>query len=273
MEEGVTGRLTSLSRSLAGKRVIVTGAASGMGRATAYLFADEGARVVVADMNADGVHRVVDEIREVHGEASAAGISVDITEDESRRALLRLCVDKFEGLDILVNNAGVSMFSSMLGDHMDDQQFMLAWTRTLEVNLSSYAHMIRLCVPELRKCPTGGRVVNIASTEGLVSTPGLAAYTASKHAVIGLTKACATEFGRLNVTVNTVCPGPVRTGMTEIIPEESKVKYARRKVPVGRYGEPEEVAHVTVSTCLPACTFLNGATIVVDGGMSISHTL
>lgn len=270
MGEVVSRRLTSLSRSLEGARVIVTGAASGMGRATAHLFADEGARVVVCDLSADGVSRVVDEIRGVHGDGRAVGVAADMTVDSSRREVLRASLDNFGGLDVLVNNAGVSMLSSMF---MDDDAFLDAWNRTLDVNVTSYAHMIRLCVPELRKKDTGGRIVNIASTEGLVSTPGLAAYTASKHAVIGLTKACATEFGRHNVTVNTVCPGPVRTGMTAVIPEESKVKYARRKVPVGRYGEPEEVAHMTVSLCLPACTFVNGTTVVVDGGMSISHTL
>ncbi len=270
MGEAVTKRLTSLSRSLYGARVIVTGAGSGMGRATAHLFADEGAQVVVADLNSDGVQLVVDEIEAVHGSGRAVGIAADMTEDSSRRAVLQRCLDSFGGLDVLVNNAGVSLVSSLF---MEDEAFLPAWSRTFDVNVSSYAHMIRLCIPELRKKDTGGRIVNIASTEGLVSTPGLAAYTASKHAVIGLTKACATEFGRHNVTVNTVCPGPVRTGMTAVIPEESKLKYAKRKVPIGRYGEPEEVAHVTVSMCLPACTFLNGATVVVDGGMTISHTL
>lgn len=113
--------------------------------------------------------------------------------------------------------------------------------------------------------------MNVASTEAVVATRGLAAYTASKHAVIGLTKSFAVELGRSNITVNAICPGPILTGMTSAIPEESKEKYARRKVPIGRYGDPEEVAQMTLSVCLPAASFLNGASIVVDGGMSINH--
>ena len=106
----------------------------------------------------------------------------------------------------------------------------------------------------------------------MIATGGLAAYTASKHGVIGLTKSLAVELGRTGVTVNCICPGPIRTGMTAGIPEEAKETYAHRKVPLRRYGEPEEVAHGTLNFVLPASSFMNGAVLVVDGGMTIRHT-
>jgi 3-oxoacyl-[acyl-carrier protein] reductase len=167
-----------------------------------------------------------------------------------------------------VNNAGISLVSSVLSS--SDDEFDAAWDRTLAVNLSAYAHMIRLVVPHMKTRGTG-RIVNIASTEAIVATPGLAAYSAAKHGVVGLTKSCAAELGRHGITVNAVCPGPIDTAMTASIPEESKTIYAKRKVPLRRYGDPEEVAQMTLSACLPAASFLNGAAIVVDGGMTVLH--
>jgi 3-oxoacyl-[acyl-carrier protein] reductase len=131
--------------------------------------------------------------------------------------------------------------------------------------------MIEACLPHLQA--TGaGRVVNIASTEALGATAGLSPYTASKHGVVGLTRALAVELGRTGVTFNCVCPGPIRTGMTASIPDEAKTVFARRRVPLRRYGEPEEVAHMTLSLCLPAASYCNGAVVVVDGGMLAQNT-
>jgi 3-oxoacyl-[acyl-carrier protein] reductase len=115
-------------------------------------------------------------------------------------------------------------------------------------------------------------VVNIASTEGLGASAFASPYTASKHGVIGLTRALAVELGARGVTVNCVCPGPIRTGMTEPIPDEHKRRFARRRVPLRRYGEPEEVAHGTLSLVLPAASYINGAVLVVDGGMLAQNT-
>ena len=115
-------------------------------------------------------------------------------------------------------------------------------------------------------------MVNIASTEAIVTTAGMVGYTATKAGVVGLTKSFAVELGRQGITVNCICPGPIRTGMTASISDEDKETYARRRVPLRRYGDPEEVAQMTLSLCLPAASFLNGAIIPVDGGMSIRHT-
>lgn len=261
-------RLTKLSRSVAGRRVIVTGAGSGMGRATAHLFADEGARVVLADRSADGVSEVVAEIESAHGSGVAVGIAVDVAKPADRQALIQRCLDSFGGLDVLVNNAGVSLVSSAFSE---EDEFLTAWDATLAINLSAHVHLARLAVAHLMKAEGGGRIINIASTEGIIATPGLAAYTAAKHGVIGLSKSLATELGRHNVTVNAVCPGPIRTAMTSDITDEAKETYARRRVPLRRYGDPEEVAHMTVNLAMPASSFVNGATVVVDGGMTIKH--
>jgi 3-oxoacyl-[acyl-carrier protein] reductase len=117
-----------------------------------------------------------------------------------------------------------------------------------------------------------GRVVNIASTEGLGATAFMSPYTASKHGVIGLTRSLAVELAPRGVTVNAICPGPIHTGMTAVIPDEAKQKFARRRVPMRRYGEPEEVAHMVLSLVLPAASYVTGAVIPVDGGLTVQNT-
>ena len=246
----------------------MTGAASGMGRATAQLFADEGARVAVIDVNAASVHEVVDQINAAHGPDTAIGLVADISEPGALNRVVDAVGAQLGGLDILINNAGVSVATSAFQDY---DEFSTNWDRTLAVNLTAQAHLIRLALPFLLDAG-GGRIVNIASTEVIVTSAGLAAYAASKAGVVGLTKSFAVELGRHGVTVNCICPGPINTGMTALIPAADKETYARRRVPLRRYGEPEEVAHMTLSLCLPASGFVNGAIIPVDGGMSIRHT-
>lgn len=261
-------RLTALSRSIEGRRAIVTGAGSGMGRATAQLFADEGARVMVTDVDGDGVDAVVAEIVEAHGDGAATGMVCDVADLDHLRALVHRADDRLGGVDIVVNNAGVSLPNSLFGP---EDEFEHNWARTLDVNLTAHARLVRLALPLLAQSGEG-RVVNVASTEAIVATAGLAAYTASKAGVVGLTRSLAVELGRHGVTVNCVCPGPIHTGMTEAIPDEAKAIYARRRVPLRRYGSPEEVAHMTLSLCLPSAGFVNGAVVTVDGGMTIRHT-
>jgi len=258
------GRLSKLSRSIAGKVAIITGAGSGMGRATAHLFADEGAQVAVVDMNTDGVDSVVREITGAGG--TAAGWAIDVTDNGAISTLVREVVARFGGIDILVNNAGVSQAAPI-----DSDDFEATWTRTLAVNLTAHAQLVRACLPHLM-AHGSGRVVNIASTEGLGATAFISPYTSSKHGVIGLTRSLAVELGARGVTVNCVCPGPIHTGMTAVIPDEAKQKFARRRVPLRRYGEPEEVAHATLSLVLPAASYINGAVLVVDGGMTVQNT-
>ena len=257
-------RLTTLSRSIAGRAALVTGAASGMGRATAHLFADEGARVAVVDRTAEGVERVVGEIAAASGEA--AGFVADVADAAALHTLVRDVVARFGTVDILVNNAGVSLPAPIDAEHWEE-----AWAMTFAVNLTAQARLVRECLPFLR-AKGEGRVVNVASTEGLGATAFMSPYTASKHGVIGLTRSLAVELGSQGVTVNCICPGPINTGMTAPIPDDAKRKFARRRVPLRRYGEPEEVAHATLSLVLPAASFVNGAVVVVDGGMTAQNT-
>ena len=261
-------RLSTLSRSIDGKVAIVTGAASGMGRATAHLFADEGAHVVVAALGAERVAAVVDEICAAHGPDRALGIECDVADHEQLRSMVEATVQQFGRLDIVVNNAGVSMINSAF---QPEDEFEANWATTLDINLTAHARLIRLALPHLINSGAG-RIVNIASTESIVTTAGLAAYAATKAGVVGLTKSLAVELGRHGVTVNCVCPGPIDTGMTAGIETEAKEKYARRRVPLRRYGIPEEVAHMTLNLCMPASSFVNGTSIPVDGGMTIRHT-
>ncbi|NND76230.1 MAG: SDR family oxidoreductase [Ilumatobacter sp.] len=262
-------RLTALSRSIAGRTAVVTGAASGMGRAISHLLADEGARVVIADLGGDRVGAVVDEIRSVHGDDASLGVVCDVADHAQLEAMVEAATDWSGAIDIVVNNAGVSLATSAF---QPTAEFEDHWARTLDVNLTAHARLIRLAVEHLRAAPGGGRVVNIASTEAIVTTAGLAAYAATKAGVVGLTKSFAVELGRYGVTVNCICPGPIETAMTADIDAAAKETYARRRVPLRRYGTPEEVAQMTLSLCLPAASYVNGAIIPVDGGMSIRHT-
>jgi 3-oxoacyl-[acyl-carrier protein] reductase len=239
-----------------------------MGRATAHLFADEGARVAVVDLDSERVLAVVDEIRSADPAYEAEGFACDVGSPTAIHRLVDDVVARFGGIDILVNNAGISLVG---GAMTPEEEFEAGWARTLDVNLTAHARLIRAALPYLQ-ANGSGRVVNIASTEGVIATGGIAAYTAAKHGVIGLTKSFAVELGRTGVNVNCVCPGPILTGMTAAIPDEAKELYAKRRVPLRRYGDPEEVAQMTVSMCLPAASFLNGATVIVDGGMTIRHT-
>ena len=256
-------RLSQLSRSIRDRVALVTGAASGMGRATAHLFADEGARVAVTDVSAQGVDAVVKEIREAGGDA--VGWVFDVRDPARTVEVVDQIVERFGGLDILVNNAGITQIAPIEGEG-----FEASWNQVLDVNLSSQARLIRAALPHLKR-NGAGRIVNIASTEALGGQRSLTSYTVAKHGVVGLTRALAVELGDRGVTVNCVCPGAIRTGMTAPIPEEAKSKFARRRVPLRRYGEPEEVAHATLSLVLPAASYINGATLVVDGGFTIQN--
>jgi 3-oxoacyl-[acyl-carrier protein] reductase len=224
------------------------------------LFGAEGARVAALDRDGGGVAEVADAISLERG--IAYGRALDVADPDAVTNAIDEVVAKLGPVGILVNDAGVSIPAPI-----DGADFDAAWDLTLAVNLTGYARMVRACLPHLLEAG-GGRIVNIASTEGLGATPGISPYTASKHAVVGLTRSLACELGPKGITVNCVCPGPIHTGMTAVIPDEMKERFARRRVPLRRYGDPEEVAHMVLNLALPASSFVNGAIVTVDGGLS-----
>jgi len=248
-----------LSRSVAGLTVLVTGAASGMGRATARVFAAEGAKVAVTDFVAGGAEAVAAEI--VANGGTAKAWTLDVANRDNINAVVNEIAAHFGGLDIIVNNAGISVATPIDGDGYD-----AAWEKSIAVLLTAHPRIIRAALPYLRKSRSP-RIVNIASTEALGATALHSPYSAAKAGVVGLTRSLAVELGRDGITVNCICPGPITTGMTARINDEHKAIYARRRTALGRYGDPEEVAHMTLSLCLPAASFLTGAIIPVDGGL------
>ena len=164
------------------------------------------------------------------------------------------------GLDAVVNNAGVSAFSPI-----DSDGYEAVWDRSLAILLSAHQRVIRAALPFLRASPAP-RIVNIASTEALGATAMDSPYAAAKAGVTGLTRALAVELGREGITVNCICPGPILTGMTAKVPDADKDIFAQRRTALRRYGRAEEVAHMTLSLCLPASSYITGECIAVDGG-------
>jgi 3-oxoacyl-[acyl-carrier protein] reductase len=227
-----------------GRVAIVTGGASGIGRATAELLRAQGVAVAVFDRSGDD--------------------PVDITDVDAVAAAVERVRGELGPVDILVNAAGIAT-----GGRLEDDGFIEAWERTMAVNLTGMMHVVRACIGDLL-ASGHGRIVNVASTEGLGASRVGSPYTASKHGVVGLTRSLAVEYGRRGLTTNCVCPGATLTGMTEIIPEEMRDTFARRNVPIGRYARPEEVAFMIVALTALEATYVNGAVIPVDGGLTIS---
>lgn len=243
--------------ALEGKIAIVTGASSGIGRASALRFAEEGARVVCADVDEAGGEETV---RLIGG--AAVFQHTDVSDRAQAEALVQRAVDEFGGLDVAFNNAGTEGTMAPTADATDE-----IWDRTIAVNLTGVFYAMRAQIPALR-ARGGGSIVNCASIAGLVGFPNLPAYVASKHGVVGMTKSTALELAPEGIRVNALCPGVIDTPMVDRATghdPEAKGGYAAAE-PVHRLGRPEEMADVALWLCSERSSFVTGQAIAADGG-------
>jgi NAD(P)-dependent dehydrogenase (short-subunit alcohol dehydrogenase family) len=241
--------------------VLVTGAASGIGRAAAVLFARRGARLVLGDLDQEGLIAVADRIAG-HGHEVVVRCT-DVADPSQIRALVDLAVDRFGRLDAAFNNAGMSGTYAPLRD-----QDLMGWERTLAVNLTGVFLGLQAEIPAMLATAGGGAVVNTASAAGQMGFAHLPAYVASKHGVIGLTKSIALEYASQGIRVNAICPGTVRTKMLgEFAGSDEAVEAMGAMAPIGRIGEADEIAEAAVWLCSDAASFVTGHALVVDGGV------
>jgi NAD(P)-dependent dehydrogenase (short-subunit alcohol dehydrogenase family) len=243
-----------------GKTALVTGAGSGIGRATALAFAKYGARVVVADLNQAGGRETVEMIHErFHGEA--AFIGVDISDPGQVQAMLAETVQTFGSLHYACNNAGVAGEQGTTADYSLDD-----WRRVIDTNLTGTWLCMKYELPEILKAG-GGAIVNVSSILGQSGFANAPAYTASKHGILGLTKTAALEYATQNVRINAVCPAVIETPMIGPIREDAEMLAAMKAMhPINRLGQPEEVAEAIVWLCADESSFVVGEALLVDGG-------
>ncbi len=246
--------------SLDGKVALVTGAGSGIGRATARLMAHEGAKVVLVDWNLDGAQETEAQIREAGGDAIA--IKADVSQASDVEAFMQKAVDTYGKLDIIFNNAGIEGVRSELAEATEEN-----FDRIISVNLKGVFFGIKYAVPHLVR-NGGGSIINTASVAGLVGTMGLGHYAASKHGVVGLTRTAALELANRNIRVNCVCPGGVDTPMVARLraAQPQSMPQPGSASPMGRLAQPEEIAQMVVFLASDAASFVTGAAIPVDGG-------
>lgn len=245
---------------LTGQVALITGAASGMGKAQAIAFAKEGAKVIAVDLNEVGVNEVVSQIREKNGDAIA--LKANVANRTEVKEIVKEGIRKFGKVDILSNTAGI----------LDDYAPTLEtseelWDRIINVNLKSMFFITNEVLPQMIERGKG-TVINIASIAGLVAGGGGAAYTTSKHGVIGFTKQLSFDYGPKGIKANAICPGAILTGMSkDILNNPNSPTYETIKsVPAGRYGEAEEVATLAVFLASDESNFIHGAAIPIDGG-------
>jgi NAD(P)-dependent dehydrogenase (short-subunit alcohol dehydrogenase family) len=245
---------------LQGKVAIVTGGGSGIGRATSLVFASEGAKVVVVDVVTQGGEETVKMIRDTNGEATF--FKADVSQAEQVKAMVDKTMEVFGRLDCAANNAGISPAPISTSRCSEE-----SWDKVIAINLKGVFLCMKFELPKMLK-GGGGSIVNTASMVGLIGDGGHPAYAASKHGVVGLTKTTAIQYGKTGIRVNAVCPGVIRTPMSEKSFEEHPELRAASigMAPMDRFAEPEEVARAIVWLCSSEASFITGHALPVDGG-------
>lgn len=243
---------------LQGKVALITGAGSGIGRASAERFAAEGAQVVVIDLK--GAEETVAAIDAAGGQALA--LTTDVADEDAVAAMAEVALERFGKVDVLMNNAGI------LDDYLPAADMPTeVWDRVLGVNLFAQFFTARALLPQMVERGDGA-IINVASTAGLNGGNGGAAYTTSKHAIIGFTRQLCFDYARKGIRCNVICPGAVETGMTKEIfaSPDAAVMAAVESAPIGRWAQPDELANVALFLASDEASFVNGAVYVVDGG-------
>jgi NAD(P)-dependent dehydrogenase (short-subunit alcohol dehydrogenase family) len=247
--------------SLQGKVAIVTGGAAGIGAAAATALAEEGARVVIVDVQDERGEELAHQLTEKG--AVALYVHCDVADDRQVAAMVARTVDAFGHLDVAFNNAGIEGQPAPTADCTPDN-----WARTIAVNLTGVWHCMRHEIPRMLEAG-GGSIINCSSVAGLVGSPNVPAYVASKHGVVGLTKTAALEYAETGIRVNAVCPGVIRTEMIDRFTagDPEALEQLAASEPVGRLGTPDEVADAVVWLASDRSSFVTGQALAVDGGM------
>ncbi|MBN1823285.1 MAG: 3-oxoacyl-[acyl-carrier-protein] reductase [Endomicrobiales bacterium] len=239
---------------------VITGGAQGIGRAIAETFSKEGAKVIISDIKAELAQKTAEEIKAKYGTETHFVVgNVAIIEDCEK--MMQQVLDKFSKINILINNAGITRDNLLM--RMSDQD----WDLVIGINLKGVFNCTKAVSRTMMK-QRSGRIVNIASVVGMMGNPGQANYSASKGGVIALTKTCAKEFASRNVLVNAIAPGFIKSAMTDTLTDEVKKKYYD-VIPLGRFGEPEDVAKAALFLCSDESAYITGHVISINGGMYI----
>jgi NAD(P)-dependent dehydrogenase (short-subunit alcohol dehydrogenase family) len=251
---------------LEGKVAVITGAGSGIGRVAAMLFADEGAKVVVADVVADHAESVTAEILAAGG--SALAVTVDVSNESQVDAMVGSAVDTYGGLQVLFNNAGI--FPDDDGGVLDTPPD--TWQRVMEVNLKGVWLGCRAAVPAML-ASGGGSIINVASFVALMgAATAQIAYTASKGGVLAMTRELAVEYARQGIRANSLCPGPIETPLlAELLADPERRQRRLVHIPIGRFGRPEEIAKAALFLASDDASFITGSALVVDGGITAAY--